>query len=181
MTRRKYSTLKGAFTLAMLYLPLLAISDLIEAFYPFDSTAAVYILPAFSGLLSFCVLISESMTAALKKWALSIPFTLAFWYVLAATDFSVRLTNMLYPGYGSLSAGSGFSFMADFAFLSISQGIADLLAVSASSMAVNRFQRPRSVMQEMILPIISVIIFFVVLYLEFTMPTTDQIYQSVYG
>lgn len=164
----------------MLYLPLFAISDLVKAWFPFDRSIAAYLLPAFSSLFCFCALISENIKTALKKWAFSIPFTLAFWFILSVTDFSVRLTNTLYPGYGRLSAGGGFSLMVDFGILSVSQGFADLLAVSASGMAIHQFQRLRFVIQDIILPIISIIIFLVVLYLELAMPAVAVIYQSVY-
>lgn len=179
--RRKYSILKSAFVLAVLYLPLFAISDLVKAWCPFDSSIAAYILPAFSSLLCFCALISESMKTALKKWAFSIPFTLMFWLILSVTDFSVRLTNTLYPGYGRLSAGGGFALMMDFGILSLSQGMANLLAVGAGGMLTGRFQRLRFVIQDVLLPVISMVIFLLVLYLELTMPTTAAIYRSVYG
>ncbi len=115
MGRGRYSVLTGALELAVLFFPLLSISDLVVTWYPFDTTVhyilAGWLLPAVSGLLCFCVLVSESAKAALKKWALSIPFTVIFWLALAATDFEVRLTNTLYPGYGSLSAGGGLALV----------------------------------------------------------------------
>jgi len=165
----------------MLYFPFFSILDLVKTLCLFDSRIAVYILSAFSSLLCFCVLISENKKISLKKWVFSIPFTLIFWFILSATDFSVRLTNTLYPGYGRLTAGCGFALLVDFGILSISQGIADLLAIGASNIIINQFQRLRFVIQDIVLPSICMIIFLVVLYLEFTMPAMTTIYQSVYS
>ncbi len=185
MGRGRYSVLTGALELAVLFFPLLSISDLVVTWYPFDTTVhyilAGWLLPAVSGLLCFCVLVSESAKAALKKWALSIPFTVIFWLALAVTDFEVRLTNTLYPGYGSLSAGGGLALVMNLGFFGVAQGAAILLAVCVSGEGYTRRQRLRFVIQNILLPTICIAIFAVVVYLEFTMPTWDAIYRAVYS
>ena len=179
MRRNRLSILKSAVELAILYFPLLFLFDLIEAVCPF---ADLYVQPIVSALLCFCVLFSDSAKTALKKWGCSIPFTLIFWFILAATNFDVRLTNKLLPGYGKLSAGAGFAFIVEFGFFTIAQGTANLLAITCSnSLSNNKLQKLIAIVQTIILPIICIIIIFVVLYLELTMPTWAETYYSVYG
>lgn len=184
MNARQQRRIKSSIELAVLFILLLAISDLIKTLYPFDTgtqySLTACLLPIVSGLLCFGVLVSESTKVALKKWTLSVPFTLVFWLVLAITDFPVRLTNMLYPGYGTISAGGGFAQMVDLWVLSISQGFANLLAVGISSAVGNKFPKVRFVVQDIVLPVICIAIILVVLYLELTMPPVEAIYQSVY-
>ncbi len=123
MRRNRLSILKSAVELAILYFPLLFLSDLIEEVCPF---ANIYVQSTASALLCFCVLFSNSSKTALKKWSCSIPFTLIFYFVLAATNFDVRLINRLLPGYGHLSAGAGFAFIIEFGLFTIAQVIANL-------------------------------------------------------
>lgn len=100
-------------------------------------------------------------------------------FILAATNFDVRLTNKLLPGYGKLSAGAGFAFIVEFGFFTIAQGIANLLAIACSNpLNSEKLQKLRFIVQDIILPIICIIIFLIVVYLEFTMPTWKSIYQS---
>ena len=178
MHRNRLSVLKSAIQLAILYFPFLFLSDFIEAVCPF---ANIYIQSFVSALLCFCVLFSDSAKTALKKWGCSIPFSLIFWLVLAATNFNVRLTNKLLPGYGSLSAGAGFAFMVEFGLFTIAQGVANLLAVVCSNPLHGRkLQKLRFIIQDVILPVICIIIFFIVVHLELTLPTWEAIYQSTY-
>ena len=179
MRQNRLSILKGAVQLAILYFPLLSLFDLIETVCPF---ANIYVQATVSALLCFCVLFSDSTKTALKKWSCSIPVTLIFWFVLAATNFEIRLTNKLLPGYGHLSAGAGFAAIVEFGFFTIAQGVANLLAIACSNLLSNgKLQKLRSIVQEIILPIICIIIILIVLYLELTMPTWEEIYYSVYG
>lgn len=179
MRRNRLSMLKSAVQLAILYFPFLSLFDLIEAVCP---SANIYVQSTVSALLCFCVLFSDSAKTALKKWRCSIPFTLIFWFVLAATNFDVRLTNKLLPGYGHLSAGAGFAFIMEFGFFTIAQGIANLLAIVCSNpLSGGELQKMWSILQNVILPTICIIIIFIVLYLELTMPTWTEIYYSVYG
>lgn len=176
MCRNRLSILKSAVGLAILYFPLLFLSDLIEEACPF---ANIYVQSTASALLCFCVLFSNSSKTALKKWSCSIPFTLIFYFVLAATNFDVRLINRLLPGYGHLSAGAGFAFIIEFGLFTIAQGIANLLAIACSNpLNSEKLQKLRFIVQDIILPIICIIIFLIVVYLEFTMPTWKSIYQS---
>lgn len=179
MRRNWLSILKSAVQLSILYVPFLSLFDFIEAVCPF---ANIYVQAIVSAFLCFCVLFSNSTKTALKKWGSSIPFTLAFWYVLAVTDFDVRLTNKLLPGYGHLSAGAGLSFIVKFGLFTIAQGTANLLAITCSNPLSNsKLQKLIAIVQTIILPIICIIIIFVVLYLELTMPTWAETYYSVYG
>ena len=179
MRQNRLSILKGAVQLAILYFPLLSLFDLIETVCPF---ANIYVQSTVSALLCFCVLFSDSTKTALKKWGCSIPVTLIFWFVLAATNFDIRLTNKLFPGYGHLSAGAGFAFIVEFGFFTIVQGLANLLAVACSNpLSDGKLQKLQSIVQKIILPIICMIIIFIVSYLELTMPTWEEIYYSVYG
>jgi len=185
MDKKSYLLLRDAVELALLYLPLLFISEGIAKAYPFDTSAcyiiAVLILPLVSALLCFFVLISENPKTALKKWGLSVPFTLAFYAFLYFSDFRVRLINTLYPGYGRESAGGGFAFMVTFFAFSIFQIFGNLLAAGMSGRIENRAQKLRRVTQNMIVPTICAVILVSVLYLHLTMPTWEAIYQSVYG
>ena len=105
-----------------------------------------------------------------------------FYFVLAATNFDVRLINRLLPGYGHLSAGAGFAFIIEFGLFTIAQGIANLLAIACSNpLNAGGLQKMCSIIQIVILPIVCIIIVFAVLYLELTMPTWKEIYYSVYG
>ena len=179
MRRNRLSILKSAVELAILYFPLLFLSGLIEEVCPF---ANIYVQSTASALLCFCVLFSNSSKTALKKWSCSIPFTLIFYFVLAATNFDVRLINRLLPGYGHLSAGAGFAFIIEFGLFTIAQGIANLLAIACSNpLNAGGLQKMCSIIQIVILPIVCIIIVFAVLYLELTMPTWKEIYYSVYG
>ena len=174
MRRNRLSILKSAVELAILYFPLLFLSDFIEEVCPF----ANIVYP----IARFCVLFSNSSKTALKKWSCSIPFTLIFYFVLAATNFDVRLINRLLPGYGHLSAGAGFAFIIEFGLFTIAQGIANLLAIACSNpLNAGGLQKMCSIIQIVILPIVCIIIVFAVLYLELTMPTWKEIYYSVYG
>ena len=199
MRRNRLSILKSAVELAILYFPLLFLSDLIEEVCPFANIyvpflslfdfmgavcpfANIYVQAIVSALLCFCVLFSNSSKTALKKWSCSIPFTLIFYFVLAATNFDVRLINRLLPGYGHLSAGAGFAFIIEFGLFTIAQGIANLLAIACSNpLNAGGLQKMCSIIQIVILPIVCIIIVFAVLYLELTMPTWKEIYYSVYG
>lgn len=179
MRRNRLSILKSAVQLSILYVPFLSLFDFMGAVCPF---ANIYVQAIVSALLCFCVLFSDSTKTALKKWGCSIPFTLIFWFVLAATNFDVRLTNKLFPGYGCLSAGAGFASMVEFGFFTIAQGNANLLAIVCSTpLSDSKLQKLWSIVQNVILPIICIIIIFIVLYLELTMPTWKEIYYSVYG
>lgn len=179
MRRNRFSILKSAVQLAILYFPFLSLFDLIEAVCPF---ANIYVQPTVSALLCFCVLFSDSTKTALKKWGYSIPVTLIFGFVLAATNFDVRLINKLFPGYGRLLAGAGFASMVEFGFFTIAQGIANLLSIVCSTPLRNsKLQKLWSIVQNIILPTICISIIFTVLYLELTMPTWTEIYYSVYG
>ena len=179
MRRNRLSILKSAVQLSILYVPFLSLFDFMGAVCPF---ANIYVQAIVSALLCFCVLFSDSTKTALKKWGCSIPFTLIFWFVLAATNFDVRLTNKLFPGYGCLSAGAGFAFIIEFGLFTIAQGIANLLAIACSNpLNAGGLQKMCSIIQIVILPIVCIIIVFAVLYLELTMPTWKEIYYSVYG
>lgn len=178
MHRNRRSILKSAVQLAILYIPLFSLLELIEAVCPF---ASIYALSAFGAFLCFCVLFSDSGKAAWKTWGFSVPLTLIFWYILTATDFHVRLTNQLSPGYGALSADAGFAFILRFGFFTVAQGLANLLAVACSAPLNGKLQTLRFVVQRVILPTICASIAFVILYLELTMPTWQEIYYAVYG
>ena len=130
MRRNRLSILKSAVQLSILYVPFLSLFDFMGAVCPF---ANIYVQAIVSALLCFCVLFSNSSKTALKKWSCSIPFTLIFYFVLAATNFDVRLINRLLPGYGHLSAGAGFAFIIEFGLFTIAQGIANLLAIACSN------------------------------------------------
>lgn len=179
MRRNWLSILKSAAQLAILHFPLVSLLDLIEVNCPF---ANLYVQALVGAFLCFCVLLSDSAKTALKKWGCSIPFTLLFWCILAVTNFDIRLTNWLFPGYGALSAGAGFSTIAKFGLFTVAQGLANLLAVLCSASLGNRTLRKlRSIVQSVILPTICAVIVFVILYLERAMPTWREIYYSVYG
>lgn len=179
MERSRFSMLKSAVQLAILYFPLLSLSDFIESLHP---PLSIYAQAFFSALLCFCVLFSENAKTAWRKWVYSVPLTLLFLLLLAATDFNVRLTNKLLTGYGSLSAGAGFAFLIKLASFSVLQGIANLLAAVCSRPINNgKLQKLRCCMQNLILPVICAMILLTVLYLEYTMSTWDAIYRSVYS
>lgn len=177
MNRDRILILKSALQLAILYLPLVSLTDLIEAACPL---AGFCVQALFGALLCFCALFSSSPKAAWKKWCRSIPITLLFWLFLAVTNFDVRLTNRLVPGYGNLSAGAGFALIVKFAVFTAAQGIADLLAIVCSRPLSGRLQRLRSVTQNVLLPVICALVAFAVLYLELTMPSWESIYCSLY-
>ena len=101
MRRNRLSILKSAVELAILYFPLLFLSDLIEEVCPF---ANIYVQSTASALLCFCVLFSNSSKTAVKKWSCSIPFTLIFYFVLAATNFAdQQIASGIWTSFG----GSG--------------------------------------------------------------------------
>ena len=176
--------LKDAAELAVLYLPLMAISGFVEMLFPLgpgvrEQLAAC--LPAVSGVLCFCVLVSGSAKTALIKWALSIPVTLAFGLLLYYTDFLFRMVNTIEPGYGRLPAGSGFALIIHFVLFTAAQAAANVLAVFISRPMGHRLQKPRFIVQGILLPAICIMIFSVVLYLELTMPTRETLYQWAYS
>ncbi|MDP4118139.1 MAG: hypothetical protein Q8873_02990 [Bacillota bacterium] len=177
--------LRDAVELSILYLPLLFISELIEKTYPFDTSVhynmAFYILPLISAFLCFSILISKNAKTSLKKWILSVPFTFVFYALLYFSNFSVRLTNTIYPGYGRESAGGGFAFMITFFAFSIFQIVGNTLAVGLSRVIGKRSQNLWHIIQDIIIPVICVMILLSVIYLELTMPTLKSIYQSVYS
>ncbi len=174
MGRYRLYILRSSFQLAVLYFPLLALRDLIHAACPF---ADVFVQSTVSALLCFCVLFSDSAKTAWKKWALSLPFTVIFWGVLAVTDLDVRLINWMIPGYGRLSGGAGFAFIVDLGCFTMMQGVACLLAVGCSgTWNGNKLQKLRFVVQDIVLPAICVIVLFTVSYFELTLPA----YRSDY-
>ena len=72
--------------------------------------------------------------------------------------------------------------MVEFGLFTIAQGIANLLAIVCSTpLSDSKLQKLWPIVQNVILPIICIIIIFIVLYLELTMPTWKEIYYSVYG
>ncbi len=179
MRESRHPILKTAVQLSMLNIPVLFLSDLIDAK---DSSASIGILLVFGILTTFFVLFSDSPKTALKKWGCSIPITLIFWFILRETNFYVRLLNTLIPGYGRPSAGAGFAFAAKFVAFTLARGIAILFAVLASCPINGKhLQRLRFAVQDIILPIICVVVLIAVLYLEFTMPSWDVIYSEVYS
>lgn len=179
MRRKRFSILKSAVQLAVLYIPALFLLDFVEAVCPF---ANVYVQAAAGAACCFCALFSDSVKTALKKWACSVPFTLAFWHALVVTNFNVRLTNKLFPGYGRLSAGAGFALIVEFGLFTVAQGLANLLAITCSApLNSNKLQKTVAVVQNAVLPVICALLVFAVLYLEATMPTWGEIFSSVYG
>lgn len=179
MRQSRHPILKTAVQFAVLNIPVLFLFNLIGMEYP---SASMGILFAFGAITSFCVLFSDSPKTALKKWGCSIPITLIFWFILGETHFYVRLLNKLIPGYGRPSAGAGFSFLVNFVSFTIARGISILLAIISSCPINNKkLQTLRFAVQDVIFPLICVIIFIVVLYLEFTMPSWYAIYSEVYS
>ncbi|MDY3281799.1 hypothetical protein [Dysosmobacter sp.] len=160
MGRGKYAPLRDGVCLAVLYLPVLALADPFDAFCPLSGSSSLLLLSALSAAACFCLLLSGSMKACLRKWLLSLPCTVLLDLLLAATNFPVRLTNLLYPGYGRLSAGGGFAMMVSFLVLTAAQGLA--------------------LLQGRIIPLICLVILLLMGYLELTMPTWAQICQQVY-
>lgn len=179
MRESRHPILKTAVQLSMLNIPVLFLSDLIDAVSP---NASIYVLFVVGILTTFFVLFSDSPKTALKKWGCSIPITLIFWFILGETHFYVRLLNTLIPGYGRPSAGAGFAFAAKFVAFTVARGISILLAI-ISSCPINgkHLKRLLFVVQDIILPIICVVVLIAVLYLEFTMPSWDVIYSEVYS
>lgn len=179
MRESRHPILKTAVQLSMLNMPVLFLSDLIQTE---DSSASIGILLVFGILTTFFVLFSDSPKTALKKWGCSIPITLIFWFILGETHFYVRLLNTLLPGYGRPSAGAGFGLLIKFVSFTVARGISILLAI-ISSCQINgkHLQRLRFAVQDIILPIICVLVLIAVLYLEFTMPSWDVIYSEVYS
>lgn len=179
---RKSIIIRDAAELAVLGLPLYSLAELGLPLPGQLTEAWLFLLSLAGGLLSFCALLSGSTKTALKKWALSIPFTAAFCLFLAHTDFQLRLLNTVLPGYGRLSGGGGFSsFLYLVIFLGV-QGLANLLAASFSAEAAAGWVRkPLAVMRAAVVPAICAAILLAVLYLELTMPSWEAIYYSVYG
>lgn len=69
--------------------------------------------------------------------------------------------------------------MVEFGLFTIAQGIANLLAMVCSNpLNEKALQKLRFIVQDVTLPVICVIIFLVLVYLELTMPTWETIYQS---
>lgn len=185
MCKEKYKLFRDAFELAVLFVPFLFMYEWIETLYPFDADThyriAGSILPLSSALLSFCVLISENTKTALKKWLCSIPFTMVIWAVLFYTNFSIRLTNTLYTGYGRDSAGGGFAFMVTFLYFCAALSVGNLFAIALSTGLGSKMTKIRTILQNIILPAICALILLTVIYFEATMPTWETIVQSVYG
>lgn len=179
MRESRHPILKTAVQLSMLNMPVLFLSDLIDAK---DSSASIGILFIFGILTTFFVLFSDSPKNALKKWGCSIPITLIFWFILGETHFYVRLLNTVLPGYGRPSAGAGLGLLMKFVSFTVARGISILLAIISSCPINGRhLQRLLFVVQDIILPIICVVVLIAVLYLEFTMPSWYTIYYSVYS
>lgn len=179
MAHGKCALLRDGVCLAVLYLPVLALADLFDAFCPLSGSNSLLLLSAVSAVLCFCVLLSGSTKTSFKKWLLSLPCTVLLWLVLAVTDFPVRLTNLLYPGYGRLSAGSGFAMIVAFFALTAAQGIALLLALALSG-AAGKPSRPLVLLQSRLIPLLCLAILLLIGYLELSMPTWAQIYQQIY-
>ena len=179
MTHGKCALLRDGVCLAVLYLPVLALTDLFDAFCPLSGSNSMLLLSGVSAVLCFRVLLSGSTKTSFKKWLLSLPCTVLFWLVLAVTDFPVRLTNTLYPGYGRLSAGSSFALMVSFFVLTAAQGTALLLALAISTAAVKPV-KPLALLQGTIIPLLCLAVLLLIGYLELTMPTCEQIYQMAY-
>ncbi|MCI5583902.1 MAG: hypothetical protein MR357_09320, partial [Anaeroplasma sp.] len=152
MVRKKCAPLRDAACLSVLYLPVLALADLFDAFCPLSGSSSILLLSALSAAACFCLLLSGSMKACLRKWLLSLPCTVLLYLLLAITDFPVRLTNLLYPGYGRLSAGGGFAMMVSFVVLTAAQGLALLLALALSGGAVKP-SKPLVLLQGRLIPL----------------------------
>lgn len=168
--------IRDACELSILFVPLLFMSEFICKFY-----VASHILPVFSALLSFCVILSRSASIAIKKWLFSVPSTLALWLFFYYTNFSVRMTNTLYPRYGRISAGGGFAFMVTLMTFGFALIVGNILATLLSEVLNNRMPKIRAAIQNVILPVICLLILLAVIYFELTMPSWETIMQSVYG
>ena len=174
--RKVFMILMDAFFLASLYNPLMALMDLASGFVP--SGKVLFMLPVLSALLCFFILLNEDRKTALKKWGLSVLFTLLFSLFLGWADFELRLVNTIYPGYGRLSAGAGFAIIVDFFFFSITQIVGNLLAVCCSGDLPGPLKRLRAVLAGRVVPVVCVILWGVILYLHCTMLPAEAIYAS---
>lgn len=185
IARKKSVLWENAFILSSFYLPVLALWDLFESWFPFDTDAhyrlSFYLLPMLSAFFSFCTLLSDDENTTWKVWFRSILFTFAFYLLFYFSDFSVRLLNLVYPGYGRPSGGSSFAAMVEFFGLSISCGLADILAVALSGTLSPRMIKFLSPIRRIVLPLICALLVLLVFYLELTMPSWESIYLSVYG
>lgn len=172
MNKQKRILVRDGVELSALYFPLLAITPLIEETGLFNSIN----LAVFSGIICFLVNLSVSHKAAMKKWGLSCLITIAFWAFLSISNFNVRLVNMMYPGYGRISAGGGFAFFFDFIVFSMADGIGCLLAMVFSGIYGSTTPKPLEVIKDFVLPVICGGILLMVFCLTFIMPSWDSVY-----
>ena len=174
--------LRDAFILASFYFPLMQLIDLITFLLPGETffMLALFVLSALSGLMCFFVLVSADTKTALIKWGLSVPFSLLFWLFLNQTHFTLRLINTLYPGYGELEAGAGFAMLAELFIFSAAQALANLQAVCLSVAPKDQYRWLCGPIRKYVAPALCIIIWSVILYLEYTMPSYETISQYIY-
>ncbi len=125
---------------------------------------------------------SDRVGTALKKWGISILFTILLCLWLGPGDFLIRMVNVVDPGYGRLSAGSGFGLIFLAAAAVVSHGLALVMALTSSipqyESDIGEPSKARLFIQDYILPVVCGVILIAVIYFEITAPDWRSYYMG---
>lgn len=108
MKNNTLSTVAGAFQIAILFLPVHFLNEIVLLKTDYVMIPMI-IIPLTVALFTGLSVYSQTLKQAFVKIILSIPFTVLFWYVQIKIKFSIRAINWIIPGYGEPSAGGNFA------------------------------------------------------------------------
>lgn len=167
-----------AFQISVMFFPIHILFNAL--FYKVDNYNVELVALLICSVLTFFIMLSDSVKHAGFKWLLSLPFSLIWIMYIRASQFSIRILNWLMPEFGEPNFGSLglaaitlmiYAFMILIA-LSIGLGMSGFLAVSNSETVYKII----SFMKKMC-SVISIIIAVTFLLLDVGIPP----YVKVYG
>lgn len=116
-----------AFQISVLFFPVHILFNAL--FYMFDNYHIEFFALFICSVLSFFVILSDSVKCAGLKWLLSLPITLVWIMDLRISQFNIRILNWLMPDFGEPNMG-------DFGLASITLMIYAVITVIALSIGL---------------------------------------------
>ncbi len=176
MKNNTLSTLAGAFQIAILFLPVHFLNEIVLLKTDYVMISMI-IIPLTVALFTGLSVYSQTLKQAFVKIILSIPFTVLFWYVQIKIKFSIRALNWIIPGYGESSAGGNFANFITLCSLAFCEFIALVIFTILST--VNLSEKRQTVLlnlQKYITLPLCILVIAVIVVLNNIMPMYNPLY-----
>lgn len=170
------SSLTGALQISVLFLPVHFLNEILLLKVDFIEILML-VIPFTAAVFTGLSVYSRTVKQALAKIALSVPFTVLFWYLQIKIKFSVRALNWIIPNHGKSSAGGNFSGFVILCSLALFGFIALIISTVLSSAEFpEKVQAVIFNLQKYLIMPLCVFIIAVIIVLNNIMPMYNPLY-----